>query len=121
MLDEYHSHSQIKPYSLIESGVFDLVNDRIGAFLAEQSFFDSQVATTTLVSKKKSYYLDTISAEKIELPFKTMSLALRAKDTELYETLTKAINSHGPTLSCVDLVHKSLNQGNPADSATPEG
>lgn len=116
LLDEYYSHSRIKPYSLIESGVFDLANDRIDALLAEQAFFDAQVATTTLISKKKNYYLDTLSAEKIKLPFKTMSLALRAKDTALHETLSKAINSLGPTINCVELVRRSLNKGNPADS-----
>lgn len=119
LLDEYYSHSRIKPYSLLESGLFDLASRRIDALLAEQSFFESRVATTTLVSKKKSNYFEMIAAEKIKLPFKTMSLALRAKDTALHETLTKAINALGPTKNCVDLVHQSLNQGNPADSYVP--
>lgn len=117
LLDEYSSHSHIKPYSLIESGVFDLANDRIDALLAEQSFFEARVATTTLVSKKKSYYLDTL-AEKTELPFKTMSLALRANDTELYNELSKVIASHGPTESCVDLVRDTLKKDNSAESSS---
>lgn len=119
LLDEYYSHSRIKPYSLIESGVFDLVSNRIDALLTEQSFFESRVAVTTLVSKKKKTHLEMIVAEEIKLPFKTMSLALRAKDIELHETLTKAINALGPTKSCVDLVRQSLNQGNPVDSLVP--
>lgn len=116
LLDEYYSHSHIKPYSLLESGVFDLANNRIDALLAEQSFFDAQVATTTLISKKKSYYLDTISAKHIELPYKTMSLALNVNDTELHKTLTELINARGTTESCSDLVSRALKNNDSPES-----
>lgn len=118
LLDEYYSHSRIKPYSLIESGVFDLANDRIDALLAEQSFFEAQVATTTLVSKKKSYYLDTIELGEIDIPFETMSLALRANDSALHADLSKLIEAHGPTESCVDLVRKTLKEDNSEESSS---
>ena len=124
LLDEYHSHSLIKPYSLIESGIFDLANDRIDALLAEKSFFEARVATTTLASKKKNYYLEMIELGKINQPFKTMSLALKKEDTELHEKFTKAINAHGPTVSCVDLVRKALKKDNstelPSDASQSE-
>lgn len=122
LLDEYYSKSQIKPYALLESGIFDLANDRVDALLAEHSFFEARIATTTLVSKKKSYQLGMLSAGKVELPFKTMSLALRARDTDLYKKLSKAIDAHGPTLSCVDLVRNTLEKDKSAEpsSDTPE-
>lgn len=124
LLDEYHRHSIIKPYSLIESGIFDLANGRIDALLTEKSFFEARVATTTLASKKKSYYLEMVELGKINQPFKTMSLALKIEDTELHEKFTKAINAHAPTTSCVDLVRKTLKKDNstelPSDASYSE-
>lgn len=126
LLDEYYSHSRIKPYSLLESGVFDLANDRIDALFAEESFFEARVATTTLISNKKGSQLATLEVGKVELPFKTMSLALSARDTELYEQLSTVINAQGPTRNCVDLVRKKTTENTPekpssetSESVTP--
>ncbi len=104
LLDEFSSHARIKPYPLLESGIFDLVTGRIDTLSTDQAFFSERLQKTPLGKEYAATPLDMTQPDGEALPATSMRFALREQDTELYETLTKAIQTNGQPSYCVDIL-----------------
>lgn len=104
LLDEYSENAQLKPYPLLESGVFDLVMDRIDVLAVNLSFFKQRVQNTHLgkniIAKQMLAH-----TESHQGPADTsMTLALRESDNDLYERMRKAQDNRGSPSYCSNLI-----------------
>ncbi len=104
LLDEYSSHARLKPYPLLESGVFDLFSGKIDALFADQAFFNERVLKTALGRENSALTLIALRANEIELPATSMALVLKERDTELYTILVKAIQVEETLSDCATLL-----------------
>ncbi|MEB4591305.1 transporter substrate-binding domain-containing protein [Candidatus Thiothrix sp. Deng01] len=104
LLDDYSSIARLKPYPLLESGVFDLVYGRIDAIFTDAAYFRARVENTPFGHADADLRLVETPADGVELPPTTMRLAVREQDTELLSQLEKAIPADPP--ACADLLDK---------------
>lgn len=105
LLDEYSSFSRLRPYTLLENGVFDLVSGRIDALFADDAFFKEQVLKTSLGQEGSKHQLVAFDLSAPKLPTTSMRIAIRERDSELLGKLGKALlqQTKGPTPECADL------------------
>jgi len=122
LIQKYSTEVIIKPYSLLESGLFDLLTHRIDRLATDKAFASAHLANMFFAEKR--YIITSFGAkgngnegESIynsnkafdflvrEYFFSTqMTLALRDDDIQLYEKLTRAIQARGRTPYCSDLL-----------------
>lgn len=106
LLDEYSSVARLRPYSLLENGVFDLYTGRIDALFMDEAFYHDRVLATILNSQSGGARLIKLPVTSPELPAISMRLAVRNRDTDLLQTLEKAIkdNNKGAVPECTSLI-----------------
>lgn len=111
LLDEYNSEANIRPYPIQESGVFDLAFKRIDGMLVDAAFYRARVKGSPLVEEGRPWRLCS-SKLKVsdELVAKSMTLAIRDRDTDLFTELKKAIKTSGKTQACSCLVTEEQQQ-----------
>ena len=113
LIEKYTPDVIIKPYSLQQSGLFDLLTQRIdrlatykalaSANLAKMSFAKESYISTSLSTKDNSNKESNRLNEERFLSTQ-MTLALRDDDRQLYEKLTQAIQARGQMPYCSDLL-----------------
>jgi ABC-type amino acid transport substrate-binding protein len=106
ILDEYGSVARMKPYALLEAGVFDLVSGRTDVLFADDAFFKQRVLNTALGITHAPSKLVSYSVADLTLPETSMRLAVREQDTALLATLEKALQTTAPPPDCADLPNK---------------
>lgn len=109
LLDEYSSNARLKPYFLLENGVFDLVMNRIDTLAVNLSFFKQRVQNTHVGQNIAVKQMLSRFKEDSEYPDTSMTLALRASDTELYQKISKAQANRGRPTYCSNLLIGSPN------------
>jgi ABC-type amino acid transport substrate-binding protein len=119
LLEKYADKTLIKPYSLLQSGMFDLLTKRIDRLATDKAFASANLKHTTFAKK---YITTLLSSENIDEEdedkdikepnfldsdiFLTtqMTLAFRKDDLFLYKKLNQAIRERGQTPYCSDLL-----------------
>ncbi|PWQ97167.1 transporter substrate-binding domain-containing protein [Leucothrix arctica] len=114
LLDNYSEFASLRPYGLLESGVFDLVNGRIDALYTEASFYHSRVKTAKLISNVTNEKLQGFNVEDIKLPQTHMRLAADTSNADLIKRINAAIKAAKLDQSCLEL----LMGRNPTHSTT---
>jgi ABC-type amino acid transport substrate-binding protein len=120
LIETYAPQVTIKPYSLLESGLFDLLTHRIERLATDKAFASAHLEKTTFAT----HYITTpfsikngggeskgnISNKELDFLsrynfFSTqMTLAVRKDDQHIYEKLTLAIQNKGQTPYCSNLL-----------------
>ena len=108
LLDNYYSSASIRPYNLLESGLFDLVSGRIDSLFAEQTFFKERVAKTSL-TKVFNVQAKVIGDVAFNQP--SMSLVLRKNSPDLLAALNAAIQKRGATDDCARMIYNRADTG----------
>ena len=113
LLDEYSRFARLRPYVLLEHGIFDLNSGRIDTLFAEDAFFQKRVLSTPLGRAKRGVApLVARSAGNLALPKTAMTLAVSAHSNELFEAFEQAFQRHGEELfACSDLLKNEKNNG----------
>ncbi len=110
LIENYTPHVTIKPYSLLQNGLFDLLTDRIDRLATDKAFASANLAKATFA---KRYTTTSLSSENNKEPdffnkedflLTQMTLALGEDNTRLYEKLNQAIRARGQTPYCSDLL-----------------
>lgn len=104
LLDNYSEFASLRPYGLLESGVFDLVSGRIDALYTEASFYHSRVKTAKLISNVTNEKLHGFNVEDIKLPPTHMRLAADTSNTDLIKRINAAIKAAKLDQSCLELL-----------------
>jgi hypothetical protein len=128
LIQKYRPEVIIKPYSLLESGLFDLLTNRIDRLATDKAFASTHLAKMFFAEKR--YIATSLSTKNNEKEDKDkdkdkdknnsnkmlnilndvsflstqMTLALRDDDIQLYEKLTRAIQARGQVPYCSDLL-----------------
>ncbi len=95
LLEEYDSNNRLKPYLVLESGIVDLLSQRVDALLTDRAFFQARVTDVKLDKEG----LTAFKVEKAEIS-PLMTLAVHRNNGELLDKLEKAIATSGETPSC---------------------
>jgi len=104
LLDNYSESSQIRPYMLLESGVFDLAHGRIDALYVAESFYHARVKTTRLIDQKTGRELHAFEVGKNELPKTSIRLAIHESANPLLEKVNAAIKKVDLEQNCLDVL-----------------
>lgn len=104
LIDNYSEFASLRPYGLLESGVFDLVNGRIDALYTEASFYHSRVKTAKLISNVTKEKLHGFMAEEIKLSKTHMRLAADTSNADLIKRINAAMKATKIDQSCLELL-----------------
>ena len=104
LVEKYTQNASLKPYLVLESGIFDLITGRIDALAADAAFFQARVANTVLGKKGNTNQLIAVKAPDAELPASSMAIVLRARDKERLESLEQALRKNGEVRDCSELL-----------------
>jgi ABC-type amino acid transport substrate-binding protein len=108
LLEHYSSFVQLKTYSPLENGIFDLVSERIDVLFTEKAFFNERVLETPLGSKNNPSKL-IASPLKATMQFNTkMVLAFRTSESKLLDKI-KAYQASSKMTPCANLLEKPNN------------
>ena len=110
LIEKYDHYATIKPYSLLQNGLFDLFTQHIDLLATDKAFASVNLAkatfakhyTITSLRKKNNTTSDFFSKKDFVLT--QMTLALGEENTGLYNKLDQAIRARGKTPYCSDLL-----------------
>lgn len=120
-LDNYYSFASIRPYEVLESGVFDIHSGRIDILFAEETFYNARIGKTPLAHRHSRFWLKKLQSDAVKLPGTLMTLAIR-NDDELLDKINSAIDSKGTNSPCTDLLAATIatKNRNPGDANTAD-
>ncbi len=120
LLEKYAPQVLIRPYSLLENGLFDLLTQRIDRLATNKAFATANLVNTTFAKQYVITPIETASDEQQQeedsnnkeseaLDTKyflstQMTLALREDDMDFYKKLIDAIRAKGKIPYCSDLL-----------------
>lgn len=111
-LDQERFKFKYKLYPILESGIMDLVTQRIDALLTDKAFYQDRVASTVLAKSGSDHQLMATQAQHLELPKTSMRLMVRAKDQALSATLKQTITAIIPSQTCESLLAQPASRPN---------
>jgi len=103
LLETYSAEASIKPYFVLESGIFDLVAGRIGALFTDELFFETRILPTFFGQPDHKDGLTSVIP--LDSTFKpNITLAVNSVDLRLAKKFDTAIQEKGTTPSCKALM-----------------
>jgi len=111
-LDQERFKLKFKLYPILESGIMDLITQRIDALLTDAAFYQERVASTVLAKPGSDHQLIATQAQHIELPNTSMRLMTRAKDQALSAAFKKTIATIIPSQTCESLLAQPASRPN---------
>lgn len=101
LLENFYNFVTIRPYELLESGIFDLYFNRIDMLLTEETYYEEKISNSFKSNKNHSEMFTKFEVAELSAP-DMLRLVTTITNNDLYEKIEAAIQKMEKT-SCTKL------------------